>query len=457
MTGKNSLGKTTRITLLVTVCFFVFMYALPAFANTWYYYQVQPGDSLWLIGWKFETTTNVISSANGLTTTQIYPGQGLKIPLSTGFVRNLPQGYKRYTAQSGDTFYLVSKKFQTSIEALMSVNRMTTQSLWVGQVLFVPDNGTSSTTPDAGTQPSGGSTATPGTDTQPPVTNPQIPGTDTQPPVTDPQTPGTDTQPPVTNPQTPGAGTQLPDNNSQTPDNNSQQPDNSTQQPGTTVLPPAGSIDYTQPLPLIGQWGEIPAGVVLYHVVQGDNLWVISQRFVTTIDSIKKTNHLTSDLIQVNQPLFITKNSTQPVLIPYPTGLQKAGYGELFDWEYASWIVDTHKIFTIKDAATGKSFKAKRYGGSNHLDAEPLTAADSALMNEIFGGQWTWNSRPVLIQSGEKVLAASMSGMPHSFDSIADNNFAGHFDLYFLNSKTHYDNKLVPLHQQAVLKAAGHI
>lgn len=436
MTGKNSLGKTTRITLLVTVCFFVFMYAIPAFANTWYYYQVQPGDSLWLIGWKFETTANAISSANGLTTTQIYPGQGLKIPLSTGYVRDLPQGYKRYTVQPGDTFYLISKKLQTNIEALMTVNRMTTQSLWVGQVLFVPDNGTSSTTPDAGTQPSGGSI----------------------------QTPGTGTQPPVTNPQTPGAGTQLPDNNSQTPDNSSQQTDNSTQQTdnssqqaGTNILPPAGSIDFTQPLPVIGQWGEIPAGVVLYHVVQGDNLWLISQRFGTTIDSIKKTNHLTSDLIQVNQPLFITKNSSQPGVIAYPAGLQKAGYGELFDWEYASWIVDTHKIFTIKDIATGKSFTAKRYGGSNHLDAEPLTAADAALMKEIFGGQWTWNSRPVLVQSGEKILAASMSGMPHSFDSIPDNNFAGHFDLYFLNSKTHYDNRIVPQHQQSVLKAGGHI
>lgn len=434
MTGRISLGKTTRISLLVTVFLFVFMYSLPAFAGTWYYYQVQPGDSLWLIGWRFETTANAISSANGLATTQIYPGQGLKIPLSTGYIRVMPQGYKRYTVEAGDTFYLISKKFQTSIEALTTVNRMTTQSLWVGQVLFVPDNGTSSTTPDAGTQPPGGSTQTPGSDTQ---------------------TPGTGTQPPVTDPQIPGTGTEQPDNNSQTSDNDNSQLPDSSQQPGN-VLPPVGSIDYTKPLPVIGQWGESPAGVTLYHVVQGDNLWSISQRFGTTIDSIKKTNHLVSDLIQVNQPLFITKNSIQPVVIPYPAGLQKAGYGELLDWEYASWIVDTQSIFTIRHLATGKSFKAKRYGGSNHLDAEPLTAVDTATMKEIFEGQWTWNSQPVLIQSGEKVLAASMTGMPHSFDSIPDNNFAGHFDLYFLNSRTHYNNTLVPAHQQTVLKAAGY-
>lgn len=451
MTGKNSFGKMTGLTLLVTVCLFVFMYSVPAFANTIYYYQVQPGDSLWLIGWRFETTANAVLSANGLTTTQIYPGQGLKISSSTGYVRDLPQGYKRYTVQPGDTFYLVSKKFQTTAEALMTVNRMATQSLWVGQVLFVPDNGKASTTPDPGTQP-GGSTTTPVT--QPPVTNPQNPGTGT--PSTGTSSPDNSSTPDAGT-QQPDAGTQQPDNSTQQPDNNSQPSGNSSPQTGTTVLPPAGSIDYTQPLPVIGQWGVIPAGVVLYHVAQGDNLWLISQRFATTIDSIKKTNHLTSDLIQVNQPLFITKNSNQSVVMPYPAGLQKQGFGELFDWEFASWIVDTQKIFTIKDIATGKSFKAKRYGGSNHLDAEPLTAADSAVMKEVFGGQWSWNSRPVLVQSGEKVLAASMAGMPHSFDSIPDNNFAGHFDIYFLNSRTHYDNKLVPLHQQTVLKAAGQI
>ncbi len=48
-----------------------------------------------------------------------------------------------------------------------------------------------------------------------------------------------------------------------------------------------------------------------------------------------------------------------------------------------------------------------------------------------------------------------MAGMPHSIDTIANNNFDGHFDLYFYNSTSHNTNEIEWDHQANILKTAG--
>jgi len=453
MTGNCRLSKIILVTLLVTISLFHFVPSAEANDNSGdLYYQVQPGDFLWLMGWKFETPSGEIMSLNGLATTQIYPGQILRIPQSKGFVRDLPKtvsytvkqgdtlyliGLKfgvgfaqiklasgltsdslwigqvltvplkpqqRYFVQQGDTLYIAGQKFKAGVEALSIVNKMNSTMLWVGQVLFVP----------GADQP------------VPPVPEPTPPYPEPGPPVAEPVPPVPEPTPPAENPTPPD------------------------------IIPPISDIDFTKPLPAVGRWGAIPSGIVLHHIRPGETLWLLTQRYHTTADAIIRTNHLQSDMLQVNQPLFIPENSAQSLVIPYPTGIQKEGFGELMDWEYASWIMDTHSTATIKDILTGKSFKIRRYGGSNHLDAEPLTANDTAIMKDIYGGQWSWVTRAVLVYVNGKALAASMAGMPHTYDSIPDNNFSGHFDLHFLNSTTHSGNALNPEHQKMVLKAAGY-
>ncbi len=403
MTGSYNLGKSIIVTFLVTVSLFLLAPAAAAGKDPGYLaYQVQAGDSLWLIGWRFETTADAIMKLNKLSSIQIMPGQFLKIPKSTGFVRNLPQTaeytvkqgdslyligqkfgvssaqitetngltgatiypgqaltvplppQKRYPVQSGDTLFLIAQRFKTTIEALKIVNRMNSDTLWIGQVLFVPE------------------------------------------------------------------------------------------------LPPPG--DGTKPG---GQWGEIPPGVVLDHLQAGENLWVIAKRYNTTESAIMATNHLHTDLVMINQPVFIPQDSSQPAVIPYPAALKKDGFGELLDWEYASWVLDPHNTATLQDLDTGKTFKVYRLGGSNHADMEPLTAADTGVMRKIYDGQWSWQTRAVLVHVDGKVIAGSIAGMPHGIEDITDNDFPGHFDLHFLNSRTHIDNTIDPNHQAMVQKAAG--
>ncbi len=50
---------------------------------------------------------------------------------------------------------------------------------------------------------------------------------------------------------------------------------------------------------------EPPAGTFQYTVKSGDSLWLLAQRFNTTVEAIKALNHLTSDTILIGQVLTI--------------------------------------------------------------------------------------------------------------------------------------------------------
>ena len=60
-------------------------------------------------------------------------------------------------------------------------------------------------------------------------------------------------------------------------------------------------------------------------------------------------------------------------------------------------VIPKNARFTIKDVKTGKTFEVVRWSGYNHIDAEPRTAEDTATMKSIYGGEWSWSRRAILI------------------------------------------------------------
>jgi hypothetical protein len=154
-------------------------------------------------------------------------------------------------------------------------------------------------------------------------------------------------------------------------------------------------------------------------------------------------------------------------------------YGEALDWwTEAQYFIPAGSDFEVLDFYTGKSFQARRTTGANHADCETLSVEDTKKMKEIWGGSFSWNSRPVLIMFNGRKIAASMSAMPHAgndsaaaavwtnwrsenygpglnFDWIKNNGIDGHFDIHFLNSTAHKDGKINARHQENVRKAAG--
>ena len=109
--------------------------------------------------------------------------------------------------------------------------------------------------------------------------------------------------------------------------------------------------------------------------------------------------------------------------------------------------------FTVKDCKTGKTFKCKRWSGSNHLDAEPLTSSDAKILKSLYGGHWSWKRRAILVKYNGHVYAASMNGMPHGTTTIKNNGFDGHFCIHFYGSKTHGTKHVDETHQNCVSTA----
>ncbi len=95
-------------------------------------YTIQPGDTLWLLSRKYGTTVDAIKQLNGLTGDMLYVGQVLKIPAPQS------EPYIEYTVKSGDTLWLLSRKYQTTVDAIKKLNGLTSDIIDIGQVLKIP-------------------------------------------------------------------------------------------------------------------------------------------------------------------------------------------------------------------------------------------------------------------------------------------------------------------------------
>lgn len=129
-------------------------------------------------------------------------------------------------------------------------------------------------------------------------------------------------------------------------------------------------------------------------------------------------------------------------------------YGSLLVWEDVDKIFPMYATARVTDIYTGASFTVQRREGSSHVDAQPLTAKDTAIMKKIYSGRWSWERKGVVVEVRGYRIAASMNGMPHGGGKIDDNNFPGHFCIHFLGSTIH-SGGIDAQHHREILKAAG--
>lgn len=121
-------------------------------------HTVQPGDTVYSLARKYGMTVDAVLSQNGMTTPDLRVGQVLvldspNVPAPAAPVTPAspsPQGAAvgttppaavpagTYTVAPGDTLYSLAKRFNTSVQAVMDVNRLASPDLRVGQVLVIP-------------------------------------------------------------------------------------------------------------------------------------------------------------------------------------------------------------------------------------------------------------------------------------------------------------------------------
>ena len=392
---------------------------LPSSALADVNYTVQKGDSYWNISQKFNTTLKSVLSSNGATeSSSLYIGQKILVPSHT------------YTVQKGDTYYLIAKKCGVSLSSLLISNNANENSnLYIGQKITIPGK----TTGNVHTVQKG------------------------------------ETYWLIAKKYNVKLKELLALNNAT---------EATVLYIGDVIKIPSGETTDTLPPNNNGTSGgnssDTPYVTYIAHTVgSGDTLWNIAIKYGIPYSELLEVNSLSeSSYIYTGMALKIPVHHI-------PVKYAPEGYGELLNWfTEAQYVIPINTDFKIFDLETGKSFNARRTVGSGHADCEPLTAQDTAIMKQIWGGNFNWNKRSVLVKYNGRTIAASAAGMLHAgndgaeggvwtswrsddygaginYDYIKGNDAHGHFDLHFYKSIGHSSGTENATHQKNVLRSAG--
>ena len=215
----------------------------------------------------------------------------------------------------------------------------------------------------------------------------------------------------------------------------------------------ASSTATSSPSKAVTSWPSIT-----YIVQSGDTLSGIAKKFNTTIDAIMKYNYMDpGEWLNEGQKVAINGYAPRNFAVTPGESSSAMRVGKIVDWFLdGKYLIKRNDVFIVTDVATGLQIKFKMMGGANHSDVEPLTTDETAKMKKLFP-TWTWTPRPVVIYHKGINFAASLAGMPHSYDTVT-NNVDGHFDLYLYNSKSHGESvsqAYVKQHLDNVQIAAG--
>ncbi|MDI3280191.1 MAG: LysM peptidoglycan-binding domain-containing protein [Bacillota bacterium] len=135
MQEPRNLWRRGPLVVLLVALLTAFL-ALPGSAAT---YVVQPGDSLFKIAQRTGTTAAELQRVNGLTSSEIYPGQVLTLAGNqspsggSGFV---------HTVQPGESLFLIARKYGITVQALQQANGLAGSYIEAGQRLWIPAGGT---------------------------------------------------------------------------------------------------------------------------------------------------------------------------------------------------------------------------------------------------------------------------------------------------------------------------
>ena len=101
-------------------------------------YVVKKGDTLYSIARTFNTTVDELKRINKLSNNVLSIGETLLIPTTE---EELQEDYSIYIVKKGDTLYKIAKEFNTTVDEIITLNRLNTVGLSIGQQLLIPENG----------------------------------------------------------------------------------------------------------------------------------------------------------------------------------------------------------------------------------------------------------------------------------------------------------------------------
>ena len=185
------------------------------------------------------------------------------------------------------------------------------------------------------------------------------------------------------------------------------------------------------------------------------------------VKEFQKANALYADGIAGSQTIAALNkvNNAAPQVTTGPVsggsasigGVVVSGRNVIYEYWYSTVRNACRKYpyCTIYDPESGKSYQVHMFSYGKHAEIEPLTARDTAIMYEIFGGQ-TWTPKPVwVIFADGTIRIATTHSVPHEVQHIRDNDFPGHSCLHFPRTMAQVTSigPYATKHQNAVDKA----
>lgn len=105
--------------------------------NSTFTYTVKKGDSLYSIAKMYDTTVQKIIDLNNLRSTALSIGQKLTLPETYPTGDIVLPNYINYTVKKGDNLYSIARTYNVSVDTIMKDNNLNTNTLSVGQNLKI--------------------------------------------------------------------------------------------------------------------------------------------------------------------------------------------------------------------------------------------------------------------------------------------------------------------------------
>ena len=100
-------------------------------------YIVKSGDTLYGISNQYGVSIMDLETLNNVKANNLQIGQVLKIPNNTG---NNPSSTFIYTIKKGDSLYKIANEYNTNVDYLIKLNNLKNTNLSIGQKISVPEN-----------------------------------------------------------------------------------------------------------------------------------------------------------------------------------------------------------------------------------------------------------------------------------------------------------------------------
>jgi len=123
--------------ILLFITIFLLIIISISVANEYIEYSVKPGDSLYKISQIYDVPIIELRKTNNIWTDTIFIGQSLLIPV---IHEDNNDKYVSYTVKPGDSLYLISRRYNTTINRIKNINNLSGNIIFIGQTLLVPES-----------------------------------------------------------------------------------------------------------------------------------------------------------------------------------------------------------------------------------------------------------------------------------------------------------------------------